>query len=226
MKIVIINSSARKNGATAKILNEINENLSLRDDVEIDNINLSDLNLGFCLGCCGCYKSGVCHIEDDAEMLSGLISNADGVIIGTPTYASSISGQLKTFIDRGHFVIEQLMKGKYTMGVVTYENADGGAVVKALKKLFVFSGAKRFDKIIVKLPFNSDPLSSPRIKAEIKRKSNCLYNSIAKEKPPYVGNAVMNSIVFNFGIKPFVIKKGDKYNGVKEHWKRRSISRR
>jgi len=224
MKIVIINSSARKNGATAKILNEIADNLSSKGNVDITNVNLSDLKLDFCLGCCGCYKSGVCHIEDDAEMLSELISNADGVIIGTPTYASSISGQLKTFIDRGHFVIEQLMKGKYTLGVVTYENADGGAVIKALKKLFVFSGAKRFDKIIVKLPFNSDPLSLPKIKAKIKRKSDDLYNAIAKRKPSNLINAVTNFVVFNFGIKPFVLKKGDKYDGVKEHWRRRNIN--
>ncbi|MBD5548352.1 MAG: hypothetical protein HDQ97_13285 [Lachnospiraceae bacterium] len=27
------------------------------------------------------------------------------MIIGSPTYASNVSGQLKQFIDRGHFVI-------------------------------------------------------------------------------------------------------------------------
>ncbi|MDR2532462.1 MAG: NAD(P)H-dependent oxidoreductase [Oscillospiraceae bacterium] len=224
MKIVIINSSARKNGATAKILKEIADNFSSRGNVDITNINLSDQKLDFCVGCCGCYKNGVCFIDDDAEMLSDLISNADGVVIGTPTYASSISGQLKTFVDRGHFVIEQLMKDKYTLGVVTYENADGGAVVKALKKLFVFSGAKRFEKIIVKLPFNSDPLLSPRVKAKIKNKSEKLYNAIAKRKSSNLINAITNFAVFNFGIKPFVLKKGDKYDGVKKHWKKRNIN--
>lgn len=224
MKIVVINASARKNGATAKILGEFADNLSAKNDAEIKSVNLSDLKLNFCLGCCGCYKSGVCHIDDDAEMLSELISNADGVVIGTPTYASGVSGQLKTFIDRGHFVIEQLMKGKYTVGVVTYENADGGAVVKALKKLFIFSGAKRFDRIIVKLPFSNNPILSSKVKTNIKRKSDKLYHSIAKRKPPYAVNAIINFIVFNAGIKPFVLKKGEKYDGVKKHWGKRNIS--
>ena len=115
MKIVLINSSARKNGATAIILSEFADILSAKENVELISVNLSDLKINFCEGCCGCYRNGICHLDDDAEMLSALISNADGIIVGTPNYASSISGQLKTFVDRGHFVIEQLMKNKYTM---------------------------------------------------------------------------------------------------------------
>ena len=138
MKIVIINASVRKNGATARILNDFFNNLSARGDVEIENVHLSDLRLGFCLGCCLYYKNGICHIEDDAETLSELISDSDGVVIGTPTYVSGVSGQLKTFIDRGHFVMEQLLKGKYTVGVVTYENADGGSALKTLRKLSIY----------------------------------------------------------------------------------------
>jgi len=223
MKIVLINASPRKNGATAKILNGFAYNLSAKSDVEIANISLSDLKLDFCLGCCMCYKNGFCHIDDDADMLSERISSADGVIIGTPTYVSNIPGQLKTFIDRGHFVIEQLLKGKYTMGVVTYENVGGRSALNALKKLFIFSGAKRFDKFVVKLSFNSNPIENPRIMNAIRSKSENLYMAITKKKAPTILCAVINSFVFNFGIKPFVLKKGDQYSGVKKHWETRSI---
>ena len=224
MKIVIINASPRKNGATATILNGLAENLSAKNDVELANIDLSDLRLNFCMGCCLCYKTGSCHIDDDAEMLSELISSADGVIIGTPTYVSSISGQLKTFIDRGHFVVEQLLKGKYTMGIVTYENAGGRSALNALKKLFIFSGAKRFDNLMVKLPFNSNPIESRRIMNAIRSKSDNLYMAIAKKKAPTVIYAIVNFFVFNYGIKPFVMKKGDQYGGVLKHWEMRSIA--
>jgi len=224
MKIVVINASPRKNGATAKILNVLVENLSAISDVEIVNINLSDLRLNFCLGCCQCYKSGSCHINDDVEMLSGLISSADGVIIGTPTYVSSISGQLKTFIDRGHFVIEQLLKGKYTMGIVTYENVGGRSALNTLRKLFIFSGARRFDKLMVKLPFNSNPIENRRIMTAIKKKGDNLYMAISEKKAPTMLCAIINFFVFNFGIKPFVIKKGDRYGGVLKHWEMRNIA--
>ena len=224
MKIVLINASTRKSGATAKMLNEFYDNLLAKENVEIKILNLSDLKINFCEGCCGCYKNGVCHIDDDAEMLSSLINNADGVIVGTPNYASNISGQLKTFIDRGHFVIEQLMKDKYTIGIVTYENAEGGVVAKALKKLFIFSGAKSFDRIVVKLPFNTNPLENPRIKSKIKSKSDKLYKAITNQNAPCLINTIINFVVFNFGIKPFVLKKGEKYRGVLEHWKKRNIN--
>jgi len=223
MRIVIINASARKNGATAKILNEFADNLSAKDDVDIISVNLSDLNLNFCLGCCQCYKNGVCIIEDDADALSETISGADGVIIGTPTNASSISGQLKTFIDRGHFVIEQLLKNKHTIGVVTYENAGGGSALKALKKLFVFSGARTFGRLIVKLPFNSNPLNILNLKNRIKSKSDRFHNAILINKAPSVLFMIIHFIVFRFGIKPFVIKKGEEYVGVIKHWEKRNI---
>ena len=43
-------------------------------------------------------------------------------MIGSPTYVSNVSGLLKTFIDRGHFVIEQLLRSKYAVGIANGEN--------------------------------------------------------------------------------------------------------
>jgi len=223
MKIVIVNASARKNGATSKILAELAENLSAKPGVKATLVQLSDLRLEYCLGCCQCFKNGVCHVDDDAEMLSELISNADGVIIGTPNIVSNVTGQLKTFIDRGHFVIEQLMKDKYSIGVVTYENAEGKAVLKVLRKLFIFSGAKGFDGLVVKLPFDSDPLADQKVKSKIKRKSEKLYKSIRDKKAGSPINKIMQLVAFNFVIKPFVIKKGESYEGVLKHWEKRNI---
>jgi len=222
MKIVLINASSRKNGATSKILNEFSNNLSSKSNVEVNLINVSDLKLEFCLGCCQCYKTGICFIKDDAEIISKLLAGADGIIIGTPCYASSISGQLKTLIDRGHFVIEQLLMDKHAVGVVTYENADGGSAFKALKKLFIYSGSKTVGKLLVKLPFNSDPIADEATKASIKKQSDKLYNSIVNKKKS-VTNTIIHFFVFNFGIKPFVLKKGDLYSGVLDHWKNRNI---
>ena len=113
MNIVIINGSPRKKGTTAKILELFVSCLWTYEFVNIEYINLSEFDISHCKGCCQCYKSGRCFISDDAEMLSEKIEKADGIIIGSPTYASNVSGILKDFIDRGHFVIEQLLTGKF-----------------------------------------------------------------------------------------------------------------
>jgi len=41
MKIVLLNASARKNGATAKILEEFADNLSSENNADINIINLN-----------------------------------------------------------------------------------------------------------------------------------------------------------------------------------------
>jgi len=79
MKIVLINASARKNGATARILDAFAENLSAKGNVEIVKVSLTEIKLDFCSGCCLCYKNGVCHIDDDADALSEQISASTGI---------------------------------------------------------------------------------------------------------------------------------------------------
>ena len=109
MKIIIVNGSHRKNGATAQILQEIYEQLKKYPDVDVQFYHVSDMELKYCVGCSSCYKTGVCIYKDDAEKLSLEMENANGVILGSPTYASNVSGQMKVIIDRGHFVMKQLL---------------------------------------------------------------------------------------------------------------------
>ena len=224
MKIVIINASFRKNGATAKVLSEFINQLRPCGNVDIAMFHLSDLKIEYCQGCCGCYKTGQCFIEDDANMLTQAIVEADGVVIGTPNYVSNVSGQLKTLIDRAHFVLPQLLKGKHTIGVVTYENVMGASAYGVLKNLFVLSGAETANKIIAKTPLNSDPTANERVKADVKRKAAKLYHAIRKKKASSLLNRIVHFFAFNFVIKPFVLKKGQAYQGVRQHWTDRGIS--
>ncbi|MGL5440124.1 MAG: flavodoxin family protein [Filifactoraceae bacterium] len=218
MKIIILNGSPRKNGATSKILQAMGEELSLINDVNVKYINISDLKINSCTGCCSCYKSGKCYIEDDAESLSDEIAMSHGIIIGSPTYASNISGQLKTFIDRGHFVIEQLLHGKYAISVTTGENYGNSDTSKILNKLLQYSGAKLSGKLIYTLPFNGNPIDDKKLKRRIHNLSKKLYKEIKVNKYHPV-QSLIHRIIFHAGIKPFVYKKGEAYSGVLHRWK-------
>lgn len=140
MHIVTINGSPRKNGATAGILHTLEQELSAQG-AAVDFLDISDLNIAPCKGCMSCYQTGVCCIKDDGDKITEQISRADGLIIGTPTYASNISGQLKILIDRGHFVIEQLLHGKHAVSVATGVNYGNRDACKVLDRLFLYSGA-------------------------------------------------------------------------------------
>lgn len=120
MKITIINGSPRRSGATGKTLKAIEARLLTHPEVEVSYIDLSEYPVKSCTGCERCYKLGGCHIDDRAEEINLHIAQSQGVIIGSPTYLSNVSGLLKNWLDRGHIVVEQSLHGKYTMPVVTY----------------------------------------------------------------------------------------------------------
>lgn len=214
MKIIIINGSHRKNGVTALILHEMYQKLESYPNVEIQFYNVADLNLKYCVGCCKCYKNGKCIFE-----------TADGIIIGSPTYASNISGQMKVIIDRGHFVIEQLLFGKYAISISTYENYGGKDTAKILNKLFCYSGATISKSLAIKTPFSSNPFSNPKIHNIVNKATDKFYKDIYRQKT-YLYQKMKHFIIFRFGILPFVSKKGNEYQGVIAKWKKHNIKNR
>lgn len=223
MKIVIVNGSHRKNGATALILNEICRQLKKYSDIDVQMIHVADLSLKYCVGCGSCYKTGECIYKDDMENLSLLIADADGVILGSPTYASNVSGQMKVIMDRGHFVMEQLLYGKYAISVTTYENYGGSDSAKILNRLLLYSGAKISGRIISRNQFNSNPLQDIRLKENIEKVVDRFYRDVVGKRK-YMLQSIKHLIIFWIGIQPFVMKKGLQYDGVIKHWKKRNIA--
>ena len=222
VNIVIINGSPRKKGTTSNILHRIEENLLLYDDVHVEYFDLIDLDIKSCSGCCTCYKNGTCYIKDDAEMLSKRIFSSDGLILGSPTYASNVSGLLKNFIDRGHFVIEQILQKKYAISVATGENYGSSDTSKILNKLIQYSGAFLTGKIVYNSPFNSR-IKDDKLNKKIDKLSHKYYLDI-KNKRNYPIQAVVHNAIFNMGIKSFVKSKGEKYQGVLDKWEKMNIS--
>ena len=221
MKIVIINGSPRINGFTATILHEIERNL-INKDVSVEYFNLSELSIQQCRGCCSCFALGKCIIDDYGDKLSNIIANSDGLVLGTPTYASNVSGYMKTLIDRGHFVIEHLLKNKQCITVVTGENYGKNDASKILNKLVLFSGGYLSSKIAINALFEIRPVLSIKHKKICKNASIKLHDSINKNKEPLL-QQLLHFFVFNFGIKPFVLRKGSKYAGVIRKWKELNI---
>ena len=96
MKVMIINGSSRTNGITATALHMI-ENVLVESGAHVEFIDLCKIQMKHCIGCCSCYKTGFCHIDDDVDKVIQKISNADGIVLVSPTYASNVSGLMKDF---------------------------------------------------------------------------------------------------------------------------------
>lgn len=98
-KVLIISSSYRTNGNSARLAGEFLRGASEAGN-EVEFISLHDKKFGFCRGCLTCQKTGRCAINDDADGICEKMLNADVVVFATPVYYYGLCGQLKTLLDR------------------------------------------------------------------------------------------------------------------------------
>ena len=100
-KILILNGSPRKNGKTASLVNAFAEGAESAGN-EIKNLYLQGMNIKGCIACEACSRNGgICSQKnDDMEQVAEAYLRADVVVFASPMYWGTISGQLKTCIDR------------------------------------------------------------------------------------------------------------------------------
>lgn len=104
MKVLGIVGSRRKHGNTFNIVNEVLKSVE-KNGADIQLIYLGDYKIKPCTGCEGCKDSFKCVINDDFNKIISLIQDADGVVMGSPTYWYNVSGDMKIFIDRCYSLI-------------------------------------------------------------------------------------------------------------------------
>jgi multimeric flavodoxin WrbA len=218
MTIVMINGSPRKNGATAKILEYFKTYIREKfPEINIEFINLIDNNLKFCMGCENCYKNGKCIFADDnIEKIHDIIKISDGIIFSSPNYASNVTGLFKTFYDRVHMTMEQLLYRKPCITITVYENLMGHKVIKILKEMVMNSGGYNVRSLTIKNGFNKNPLSN-RNKEKIEKTCKIFVNKIIKNKVPLFSK-LYTKIAVNIFLKPFVLKNKENNKGIIDSW--------
>ncbi|MHA1908617.1 MAG: NAD(P)H-dependent oxidoreductase [Candidatus Thorarchaeota archaeon] len=123
MKILaILGSPHRETGATYELLSKVLAACE-KDGAETEIIMLSKKKILYCVGCANCLLVGECSIRDDIKEIHDKMFKADGLILASPVYLGTVTGQMKTFLDRslplGH---RPRFQGKYGLAVV----ASGG----------------------------------------------------------------------------------------------------
>lgn len=64
------------------------------------SVNVREQRIGYCRGCYGCAKDGVCVQRDDFKGLLKLAHEADAIIAVAPIYYNCMAAQIITVIDR------------------------------------------------------------------------------------------------------------------------------
>lgn len=98
MKVTCIVGSARNNGSTAYLIDQLISGLDMQTLVK--KYCVGDINLRFCTGCKRCYVDGHCVQHDDVKEIVTELLTSDYAVIAAPSYWAGVPGQLKTFFDR------------------------------------------------------------------------------------------------------------------------------
>lgn len=131
MKVVAFNGSPRPEGNTAAMIERVFAKLRA-EGIDCEMVQVGSRPPRGCISCWKCFenKDGKCVLTDDAlNDWVAMMSEADGIILASPTYFASVTTEMKALIDRAGLVALAnggLLRRKVGAAVVAVRR--GGAV--------------------------------------------------------------------------------------------------
>ena len=125
MKVLLINGSRRKSGCTYTALCEVAGALQKEGiETEILYVGLDAVNG---------------NIDQAVKEAGELVKEADGIVVGSPVYYASPSGEVLSFLDRLFWLCGDDMKHKPAAAVVSARRAGTTASLDVLNKYFMIN---------------------------------------------------------------------------------------
>lgn len=141
MKVIAFNGSARKGGNTATLLQQVLEEIAM-EGIKTELIELAGRAVPGCIACFKCFerKNQQCAVDNDIinEAIAKM-TEADGILLGSPTYFANVSASMKGLIERCGMVSRangDLFKRKVGAGVVAVRRAGASHVFSSLNNFF------------------------------------------------------------------------------------------
>lgn len=129
MKVIGINSSARKDGNTAILMNEVFTELN-KAGIDTELIQLAELNIEPCHACWSCSGINNCtYQKDNFREIFEKMKNADGILLGSPVYSANVSAKMQALLEKAA-VIADMNEGlfKHKVGAAVTAARRGGAL--------------------------------------------------------------------------------------------------
>jgi multimeric flavodoxin WrbA len=144
MKVVAFNGSARKDGNTAILINQALDEIR-EEGIETELIQFKGKKIRGCIACMKCWENKDQHCSVKNDFLNECIDKmleADGIILGSPTYFANMSAELKALIDRAGMVAkanEDQLKRKVGAAVVAVRRAGSVHTFDSINHFFLIS---------------------------------------------------------------------------------------
>ncbi|TFF88381.1 MAG: flavodoxin family protein [Promethearchaeota archaeon] len=139
MKVVLFNGSPRKEGNTYHCLKIVMEQLE-NEGVECDYNWIGMEKLRGCTACMQCVENGDnrCVLKGDNmnDYIEKMIE-ADGIILGSPTYFADTATNIKALIERAGYATGGKLKHKVGAAVVAVRRAGATHVFSSINYFFL-----------------------------------------------------------------------------------------
>ena len=144
MKVVAFNGSARKDGNTAILINYVLKELR-QEGIDTELIQFAGRSVPGCTACMKCFQNRdkKCIIGDDiVNDCIAKMFEADGIVLGSPTYFSDLTPEMKALIDRAGFVSranDNMLKRKIGAAVVVARRAGAIHTFDSINHFFLIT---------------------------------------------------------------------------------------
>ncbi len=138
MKVLLMNGSPRENGNTARALKEIADTLTA-DGLETETVWIGRKPVRGCIACGQCREKnlGRCAFGDDvANGIIEKLKDADGIVIGSPTYYGQPNGAFLAVWQRVCFAGSAHVKAKPAASVAVCRRGGSTAAFQCLNMPF------------------------------------------------------------------------------------------
>lgn len=144
MYAIAVNGSPRRGGNTDILLHRVLEPLN-EQGWETEFIQLGGKQIRGCMACGKCRekKNMQCVVDNDPfNEIFAKMAKADAIILGSPTYFTDVSAEMKALLDRAGFVAlsnNRVFQGKIGAAVVAVRRGGATHVFDTINHMFMMS---------------------------------------------------------------------------------------
>ncbi len=184
--IVLFSGSPRKRGNTDMLAASFMAGAE-EAGARVEHVRLYSRDIGPCLECGGCDKTGQCVLEDDMASVYPMIEQADVIAVSSPIFFYNITSRTQALVERSQ-----------AMWVRKYVLKQGDLAGRRRSGIFLSAGATRgkllFDGVIRVMRYFFDAVSSDLHAAllirGVEKRGDIKGHPFALKRARQLGNAV------------------------------------
>jgi multimeric flavodoxin WrbA len=142
MKVIGFNGSPRKDGNTSILFRRLFHELE-KEEIETELVQLSGKEIHGCIACYQCLENQDqrCAVKKDAanEYIEKM-SQAQGIVLGSPVYFADVTPEMKALIDRAGFVSlsnGRMFRNKVGAALASFRRSGAMHAVDSMNHFFL-----------------------------------------------------------------------------------------